>query len=296
VDAELLVSGGIAYGSVLAGGGVSIVAVEAGRRRALRTSILAKRWVTWAWIGPLWLLASAAAVPRVFILTGIAVAGIREYSRLRTSLHSSDRRLALVMAAASIPVTWSIGAAGFLAVAVLAATVLPILSQDVETGTARIEDQIMGVALILVPVVLLWEIGERVGGGMLLAMGLAVALSDVGAFVVGKSWGSSRLAPVLSPGKTRMGLLGNLAGAAVGTSVASSIGLLGGYWMVVLPAAAAIGAVWGDLLESLLKREARVKDAGTWLPGFGGLLDRIDSLLVVTPLVYVLLLVESGGA
>ena len=58
--------------------------------------------------------------------------------------------------------------------------------------------------------------------------------------------------------------------------------------LVALPFLVALGAVWGDLFESALKREFGTKDAGTWLPGFGGLLDRIDSLILVVPLVYYL--------
>ena len=56
-----------------------------------------------------------------------------------------------------------------------------------------------------------------------------------------------------------------------------------------LPLVVAAGAIWGDLLESLIKREFGVKDAGAWLPGFGGLLDRADSLVVTAPLLYHLL-------
>ena len=56
--------------------------------------------------------------------------------------------------------------------------------------------------------------------------------------------------------------------------------------VALLPLVIAAGAVWGDLLESRIKREFGVKDAGAWLPGFGGLLDRVDSFLIVIPLVY----------
>jgi phosphatidate cytidylyltransferase len=80
-----------------------------------------------------------------------------------------------------------------------------------------------------------------------------------------------------------VGALGavNTQGAASSLGAASSAPTLAGLAIVV-----AVGAVWGDLLESLLKREADVKDAGAWLPGFGGLLDRLDSLVLVLPLSY----------
>jgi phosphatidate cytidylyltransferase len=62
--------------------------------------------------------------------------------------------------------------------------------------------------------------------------------------------------------------------------------LFGWASIVGLALVVAIGAVWGDLLESAAKREFGVKDAGAWLPGFGGILDRVDSLLLALPLVY----------
>ena len=59
--------------------------------------------------------------------------------------------------------------------------------------------------------------------------------------------------------------------------------------VLALPPVIALGALWGDLLESSIKREFKTKDAGAWLPGFGGLLDRIDSLIMVAPLTFYLL-------
>jgi len=85
----------------------------------------------------------------------------------------------------------------------------------------------------------------------------------------------------LSPNKT----LGGLAGAVIGATL---ILTLLGQITPGLVIAVGLGGVLGDLLESLVKRTAGVKDAGAWLPGFGGLLDRVDSLLLVLPLAAVL--------
>ena len=106
--------------------------------------------------------------------------------------------------------------------------------------------------------------------------------------MVGRRFGRTPLAPQLSPTKTREGVVGNVLGAAVG--LAPFAGLLmpdfGPLSLLVIVVLVAIGALWGDLFESAVKREAGVKDAARWLPGFGGILDRIDSLLLVVPLVY----------
>jgi phosphatidate cytidylyltransferase len=96
------------------------------------------------------------------------------------------------------------------------------------------------------------------------------------------SLGSPAVDP-LSPNKTIGGLVGAIIGAFLVLTLLGtmSIGLL-------VAVAVAFGGVLGDLVESMVKRQAQVKDAGSWLPGFGGLLDRIDSLLVVLPLAYLL--------
>ena len=128
----------------------------------------------------------------------------------------------------------------------------------------------------------------RGGDGLLLAIGMAVALSDIGAFAVGETFGRHALAPRLSPNKTVEGVAGNVLGAYAGFGIMffAIPGHLMGWPIAILPAIVGIGAVGGDLIESAVKRRYTVKDAGSWLPGFGGLLDRIDSLLLVVPLFY----------
>jgi phosphatidate cytidylyltransferase len=128
--------------------------------------------------------------------------------------------------------------------------------------------------------------------GLVLLVALGVAISDVGAFCAGKALGGPKLAPRLSPNKTWGGVIGNFVGAALALwLIGFALPSLEIWQFLALIMVIGAGSIWGDLLESLLKRQRGVKDAGALLPGFGGLLDRIDSLLLVAPLVYYLSLI-----
>jgi phosphatidate cytidylyltransferase len=130
------------------------------------------------------------------------------------------------------------------------------------------------------------------GAGLLLAIAVEVALSDVSALCVGKALGRHKLAPRLSPNKTWEGVAGNVLGAYAAFALMSfALPELPLVTRALLPAVVAAAGVAGDLFESMLKRTYGVKDAGDWLPGFGGLLDRIDSLIFALPAAYVALVV-----
>ena len=112
---------------------------------------------------------------------------------------------------------------------------------------------------------------------------LLVGVADVGAYFTGRAWGRRKLAPRLSPGKTWEGVAGGtLLSALVCGGALAAWGRLSWFWAGLTLGLIALG-VFGDLLESLLKREAGAKDSGTLLPGHGGVLDRIDSALAVLP-------------
>ena len=111
---------------------------------------------------------------------------------------------------------------------------------------------------------------------------------DIGAYFTGTAIGKHKLIPWLSPGKTWEGLAGGLlTSAAAGAAGASLLATSAPWWALGLAAAvlAAIGQA-GDLLESLMKRDAGIKDSGRLIPGFGGVLDVIDSPLMVAPFAY----------
>lgn len=140
---------------------------------------------------------------------------------------------------------------------------------------------------------------ERVFGPMrvpseLLMTFLAVWAADVTAYAVGSSFGRRKIAPRISPGKTWEGTIaGFVAGAAV-VILWNRPFLAFPAW--ALPAAVLIGpiAFGGDLLESWVKRRAGVKDSGTLLPGHGGILDRIDSLVAAASLVAATMAIVGG--
>lgn len=122
-----------------------------------------------------------------------------------------------------------------------------------------------------------------------LALGVC---SDVGGYFAGILLGRRPLAPVISPNKTWEGLGGSVV-ACVATGAGIVPGLLGGrFWQgMVLGAAAVAAATLGDLAESMIKRDLEIKDMGSVLPGHGGLMDRVDSLLFNAPVAWLLLAV-----
>lgn len=133
---------------------------------------------------------------------------------------------------------------------------------------------------------------------MLLAMVVVVA-SDAGAYFAGRAYGKRKLAPKVSPSKTIEGTIGGVLFAIFCGCVTKAIfdflwphrsAYLDYETLAVLALFVAAAGIVGDLVESLLKRDAAVKDAGRLLPGMGGVLDRIDSALLGIPVMYYLLL------
>ncbi|WP_411101666.1 phosphatidate cytidylyltransferase [Streptomyces sp. cmx-4-9] len=121
-------------------------------------------------------------------------------------------------------------------------------------------------------------------------------VSDTGAYAVGWRWGRHKLAPRISPGKTREGLLGAVAFAMVAGALCMEFLIDGGAWWqgLLLGLAVAVSATLGDLGESMIKRDLGIKDMGTLLPGHGGIMDRLDSLLPTAPVVWLLLAAFVG--
>lgn len=149
---------------------------------------------------------------------------------------------------------------------------------------------------------LLWLRADPLAGrGNVLFVMLVVWASDIGAYLAGRALGGPKLAPRISPGKTRSGALGGLVGAAlVGLAAAmlgpgASRGWAAAGHAVAAALALGVASQIGDLLESGLKRHFGVKDSGRLIPGHGGLLDRLDGLLLAAPLAAVLALALGGG-
>lgn len=148
------------------------------------------------------------------------------------------------------------------------------------------------------------RMGFLAGGWLTLAVILCVWASDTGAYVIGKKWGRHKLAPKISPNKTREGFFAAMFFSGLVLMIMTGLGPYAEEWIEteiglrqqhvwwVFAAGCVLGAVGqaGDLLISVFKRRANVKDTGNIIPGHGGLLDRIDSLLLVSPVFLAMLI------
>jgi phosphatidate cytidylyltransferase len=132
------------------------------------------------------------------------------------------------------------------------------------------------------------------GSAWLLLVLLGTAACDTGAYFVGSAVGRHKLIPHISPGKTWEGLAGGALGAVLAAVALAGVLGIDGPEAVVLGLVVCAAAVLGDLGESLVKRAAGVKDSGNIVPGHGGMLDRMDSILFVLPAVYWFVRVATG--
>ncbi|WP_416982305.1 phosphatidate cytidylyltransferase [Streptomyces sp. T028] len=255
-------------GGALALGGV---AVAVSRRRELMV-----RWCAWAVGVPLvtgafWLGRPGAAA--VAVVVGVIT--VLEYGGL-LRLGPVDRAVLAAAVTGVVLAAWL--APGQLprvvAIGALAVAAVPLLAGDADQGLHRLGAGLLGLAWLgvlaaLVPL-----------GASALALFVAVSVADITAYFTGRRLGGPRLSP-LSPAKRWSG---TLAGAATGLGTLAVLSVLS--WPTAL--AVTVGGPAGDLLESMVKRGAQAKDAGRWLPGSGGLLDRIDSLLIALAVLLVL--------
>ena len=128
--------------------------------------------------------------------------------------------------------------------------------------------------------------GRPAGPQWLLYGLMLVWVADIGAYFSGRRFGRNKLAPAISPGKTREGLYGAILAVLLYTVVAAwyfGLGAADSALLLLLAVVLTLVSVAGDLYESVLKREHGVKDSGAILPGHGGVLDRIDSVLAAMP-------------
>ena len=156
---------------------------------------------------------------------------------------------------------------------------------------------LMSQLYIGLPLGLMTFLGAGVGLHFVMVIFIMIWINDTGAFVVGSLCGRHRLFERISPKKSWEGFFGGLGFNLIAGWLFAIAG--NGFWNVewnvitwlILGAIVTVFATWGDLVESLIKRSLQIKDSGTIMPGHGGVLDRIDSLLLVVPAVFIFVII-----
>ncbi len=265
--------------------------------------------------GGLWVLATVIVV---------TVLGQREFYRMIEDKGAHPIVGFGLAAGAALPVVAYIGneylTTVLMTVALLVVMILQLGRRQITEALASISGTFFGifyVGWLLSHVIVLREFhdvivtryGEGVAtrlaivddtGAFLLAYTLAVVVwSDAGAYFAGRAYGKRKLAPRISPGKTVEGAIGGVVGGTICGLVFKGLcdlwwphlsAVLGWVPVLLFGIMLSVVAIVGDLVESLLKRDAQVKDAGALLPGMGGVLDRIDAPLLAVPIFYYMML------
>ena len=273
-------------------------------------------------IPPVIWLTYAGGIGYVVLVMGFILIAINEFYGFISQKGAEPQRLLGTVAAGALPLIFWLGdtflATSFMTALLLTVMVLQLTKAELRESISSVSATFFGVFYVgwllahaisvrFIHSDLETRYGDAVSSTadpeigvffMLLCLSSAV-LSDVGAYFVGRRYGRHKLAPEISPNKTVEGALGGIVVGALGAGAAKLIfdvlpgqlshdfSLLAALLFGVVIAAV---STLGDLVESVLKRDAAVKDAGRILPGVGGVLDRIDSALLAIPVMYYMLL------
>lgn len=229
------------------------------------------------------------------VMVVVALVGAHEYVKMTIPRLSGDIDFAMLSFFLALPVICSgiwhedgVSSGLFFGVMLSMIYVLVHYSsfQDSFSVMGRLVFGTVYVGFCMSHLVLLWLLPE---GNLWLVILVAVtAGSDSGAYYVGKKFGRRKLCPSVSPKKTVEGAFGGLLFGGLAATLCAIVLIREINWMVLLPMAMILTGVGiiGDLCESIIKRGTDTKDSGTLLLGHGGVLDRIDSLLLAAPFLY----------
>ncbi len=272
-------------------------------KRILTALVLIAAVMAIIFLGPLWLMAAAAAI--------VAMLAAYEY---RDLAHQKDVYIPLwwLLAATALIFFFTLRLPDFELPVLTLVTFILLAWSGFRAPLERVLlDTALGLfALIYVvyPLTLLPLIkAHEDGTGLLVFLFVCVWMGDIFALYIGKNFGKRKLAPRLSPNKTIEGSVASVIGSVgcgmgiyyLGITLAGRgftalhIISIPAWQMVLLAIVLNIAAQLGDLLESAIKRGAGVKDSGTLLPGHGGILDRIDALLLAAPVLWYILLLKD---
>lgn len=247
----------------------------------------------------LWLLLLFAAPPLLFwlVITAGAAIGLAEFFRMvKIFPGSGTLLLATILSCAPVALSFTgvpsaVLSGGYLALLGIVLLVLKLYA-GLTDGLAVLTKAgfaVVYIALCSAHLVLIRYLPD--GSAWLLLLTAITAGSDTGAYYAGRRFGKEKLCPYISPGKTVNGALGGALLAVILAVTVAALFLPDTSLVKVALGAIILSGIGiaGDLTESIIKRGTGVKDSGTLLGGHGGLLDRIDSLLLTAPLLYALL-------